>query len=96
MLSGPKPDDPTVRQHYKWDAWNRMVAVYADDDQNPGNPGDLVATHRYDGLNRRIQKTVEGDPDVTYDYYYNESWQIVEVRITYDKFRTFGRQEVDG
>ena len=77
MLSGPKPGNETVRQHCKWDAWNRLVAVYADDD---GEPGDLVATYRYDGLNRRIQKVVEGSPDVTYDYYYNESWQIVEVR----------------
>jgi RHS repeat-associated protein len=56
-----------------------MVAVYADDDQNPGEPGDLVSTTRYDGLNRRIQKVVEGDPDVTYDYYYS-GYQVVEVR----------------
>ena len=42
MLSGPKPGDEETRQHYKWDAWNRMVAVYADDDQNPGNPGDTL------------------------------------------------------
>ncbi|HUT91467.1 MAG TPA: RHS repeat-associated core domain-containing protein [Thermoguttaceae bacterium] len=79
MLSGPVPGDEDARQHYKWDAWNRMIAVYADDDQNPGEPGDLVATYRYDGSNRRIQKTVEGASAVTYDYYYDASWQILEV-----------------
>ncbi len=21
-----------------------------------------------------------GDPDITYDYYYNDSWQVLEVR----------------
>ena len=76
MLSGPVPGDEDTRQHYKWDAWNRMVAVYADDE---GEAGDLIATYRYDGLNHRIQKTVEGTPDVTFDYYYNASWQILEV-----------------
>ena len=38
-----------------------------------------VAEYRYDGLGRRIQKIVEGSPDVTYDYYYNEGRQVLEV-----------------
>jgi len=77
MTQGPRPGNETTRQHYVWDAWNRLVAVYADDG---GSPGDLIVTYAYDGLHRRIRKVVEGDPDVTYDYYYNESWQVVEVR----------------
>jgi len=80
MLSGPVPGDEDARQHYTWDAWNRLVAVYADDS---GEPGDLVATYRYDGQNHRIRKllgTNPEDPDTAYDYYYNESWQIVETR----------------
>jgi hypothetical protein len=32
---------------------------------------------RYDGLNRRISKTAGTD---TLDYYYNENWQVLEVR----------------
>jgi hypothetical protein len=54
MLSGPKPGNETVRHHYKWDAWNRLAAVYADDGN--GAPGDLIAEYRYDALNRRIAK----------------------------------------
>ena len=80
MLSGPVPGAETTRQHYKWDAWNRMVAVYADDE---GEAGDLIATYRYDGSRRRIAKLLGPDPenpDSTYDFYYNRAWQILEVR----------------
>jgi len=41
--------------------------------QTPATP----ATYAYDGLGRRIQKTVGAD---TFDDYHNESWQVVEVR----------------
>jgi len=79
MTSGPKPADETARIHMTYDAWNRLVAVRADDAQNPGQPGDLVATCRYDARGRRIQKIVAGNPDITYDYYYS-GYQVVEVR----------------
>jgi len=78
MTSGPKPGAETTRIHMKYDAWNRMTAVYADDGN--GEPGAVIAEYRYDGLTRRIQKIVEGSPDVTYDYYYNESRQCLETR----------------
>ncbi len=39
-----------------------------------------VVTYSYDGRHRRIRKTVEGETDIDYDYYYNTSWQVVEVR----------------
>ena len=54
---------------------------------DPGAPG--VATYSYDpasperlrragGLNRRIRKVLAvPNPDITYDYYYNESWQVL-------------------
>ncbi len=77
MTSGPKPGANTTRLHYEYDAWNRLVAVYADDS---GSPGDLIASYEYDGRNYRVEKTVEGTPDVTYDYYFNDDWQVVEVR----------------
>jgi hypothetical protein len=70
MISGPRPGDNATRQHYVHDAWNRLVGVYADDTQNPGQKGDLIASYEYDGQNYRVSKTVEGDPDVTRDYYY--------------------------
>jgi hypothetical protein len=40
MTSGPKPGAETTRIHMKYDAWNCLAAVYAD---NNGQPGDTVA-----------------------------------------------------
>jgi RHS repeat-associated protein len=87
MTEGPKPGyeaSADKRQFYVWDAWNRLVEVWedtnGDGDKDAQGTDTQVLTCRYDGLGRRIQKIVEGTPDVTYDYYYNESWQVLEVR----------------
>ncbi len=83
MISGPSANDPTVEVHYTWDAWDRLVAVYADDGN--GGMGSLIASYSYDGLNRRIQKVVAAagsNPAVTTDYYYNQNWQVVEETTT--------------
>jgi len=79
MITAPKPGAEGTRIHMKYDAWNRMVEVRAD---NNGQPGDLIITARYDGLTRRIQKVVAGETDTTYDYYYNEGRQVLEERKT--------------
>ena len=76
MISGPKPGDETTRVHYVYDAWNRLVAVKADDS---GSPGATLAEYSYDGRNRRIEKVVTGTSDV--HYYYNEQWQMLEERF---------------
>jgi len=31
--------------------------------------------------NRRIRKAIEGEADVTTDYFYNTSWQVLEERL---------------
>ena len=74
MSSGPKAGDETTRLHFVYDAWNRLAAVKADDD---GEPGATIATYAYDGMGRRVSKTVGSD---TFDFYYNEQYQVVEVR----------------
>ena len=78
-----------------YDAWDHLVAVY-DDTNNDGDlditsaPYDkLIAQYRYDGLGRRIAKTIvqsyyiDGQPKTygRFDYYYNEDWQVVEERF---------------
>ena len=78
MISGPRPDDPLVRQHYIYDAWNRLVEVRADNPDNSGSPGDAIATFEYDGRNFRIGKTVGG---VLEAFYYNEGQQLLETQV---------------
>jgi RHS repeat-associated protein len=80
MISGPKSGDPTTRLHYVYDAWNRLVGVYADDS---GEPGDLIAQYEYDGGKRRIEKTFADETGV--EYYYNNQWQLVEERFVDDE-----------
>jgi RHS repeat-associated protein len=78
MVSGPRGDTPTTRIWFKWDAWNRMVQVNTD---SGGSPGGTIASYSYDGRNFRIAKAVAngGNWDRT-DFYYNESWQVLEER----------------
>ena len=66
-------------RHYKYDAWNRLVEVRADDS---GDPGDVIATYEYDGTNRRIEKavTAEGGGPSHEHYFYNNQWQMLEER----------------
>ncbi len=73
MISGPSADDPGVQVHYKCDAWNRLTAVYEDDQ---GEAGDPIAAYSYDGQNHRVTKTL-ADETVT-EYYYNRQWQVLE------------------
>ena len=52
MISGPESGAETTRVHFVYDAWNRLVAVQADDGN--GNAGVTLAEYKFDGLNRRI------------------------------------------
>jgi hypothetical protein len=56
----------------KYDAWNRLVKV-----ESAGPT--TVQTNEFDGLNRRIVRVDSGASD-TYDYFYNEAWQLLEER----------------
>ena len=78
MVVAPQPADGTKKFYLTYDAWNRLVKV--EKDAVPSGR-DTVATYEYDGRNYRIQKTVGSD---TFDYYYNESWQLLEARLNGD------------
>jgi len=77
MVEGPTPGNETARQHYEYDAWNRLVEVF---DDNSGSPGNTLAEFEYDGRNFRIEKT-DGQSVVT-AYYHNENQQVVEERVS--------------
>jgi RHS repeat-associated protein len=57
---------------FKYDAWNRLVEV-----RDSGNT--LLATYRYDGLNRRVRETRGA---TTTDLYYSSDWQVLEERVS--------------
>ena len=83
MSQAPVPGAETTRQHYKYDAWNRLVEVRADSTGTPGTPGAIVATYRHDAAGRRIRKLLGTNPDnptTALDYYHNSGGQIIEVR----------------
>jgi len=81
---GPKPNDDANGMHCRYDAWNRLATVHLDDGDTAGTlngTNTLLATYRYDGLNRRVKKVVAVDGNSVADYvYHNEGWQVVEVR----------------
>ena len=71
MTKVPQPGSWSAGYDLKYDAWNRLVEVTDVD--------GTVATYRYDGLNRRISKTV-GD-EYPRHFYYTDKWQIIEERV---------------
>ena len=85
MVYGPRPGDEATEAEallMVYDAWNRPVEFWEDTNENGDldDPGDTqILECRYDGLGRRIQKTVKDVPEVTFDYYYSGR-QVVEVR----------------
>jgi RHS repeat-associated protein len=72
MLAMPRPGEPTQYLGATWDAWNRLVGA-------SGQSSQQQYSYEYDGLNRRLSKTVgTGQEAVATDYIYNENWQVVE------------------
>jgi RHS repeat-associated protein len=76
MTSIPIPSSPTSSYTAVYDAWNRLVSL--------SNGSTTVASYSYDGLNRRVTKGVyvSGSLDHKEDAYFNENWQLLEVRKT--------------
>ncbi len=56
---------------YAYDAWNRLISV-------TNASSVVVASYAYDGLGRCITET---NTTGTYDYYYNETNQVVETDV---------------
>jgi YD repeat-containing protein len=74
MTTIPIPSSPTSGYTATYDAWNRLVSL--------ASGSTTVATYAYDGLSRRIVKGlyVSGTLDHNEHAYFNEHWQILEVR----------------
>ena len=70
MTQAPKPDDWSTPQYLYWDAWNRLVRVEQE--------GQNTAYYAYDGLTRRVTKTILY---TTRHYYFSSNWQVLEERV---------------
>ena len=67
----PQPGSLASSYDAKYDAWNRLVEVKI-------TAGAVQGTYAYDGLNRRVSKTVSG---TTRHFYFSKDWQILEERV---------------
>jgi hypothetical protein len=82
----PRPADPNANNaaHFRYDAWNRLATIHLDNGSASGTldaNDTLLATYRYDGLNRRVMKVTHADANTTTDHvFFNENWQVVEIR----------------
>lgn len=72
MTKMPKPAALDEAYTAKYDAWNRLVEL------RDAATTNLVASFRYDGLNRRTIKTVSGTDR---HFFYSDQWQVLEERI---------------
>jgi RHS repeat-associated protein len=74
MTGIPSPTSLASLYTATFDAWNRLVSI--------ASGSTTVATYAYDGLNRRIVKGiyVGGSLDHNEHAYFNEKWQILEIR----------------
>jgi RHS repeat-associated protein len=74
MTTIPIPPSPTSGYTATYDAWNRLISL--------ANGSTAVATYAYDGLSRRMLKAiyVSGTLDHKEHAYFNDDWQLLEVR----------------
>ena len=77
MIRVPKLDGSGEHFCLKYDAWNRLAAVYDD------NGTTLIAEYQYDGTGRRIVKGVDDGTDGSFDtftHYFHSGTQVIETR----------------
>ncbi len=75
---GGSVDDTILSIRRSYDAIARLEKIACYDNA----AGTLTYEHEYDGLNRRIVKTlVIGTFRVGFHYYYNTNWQVLETRV---------------
>ena len=88
MTFMPQPAAPSAGFAGVYDAWNRMVSLWAG--------GAAVGVYRFDGLNRRVSKL---DSGVLRDIFYSTQWQAIEERVggstTPDRQFVWGLRYID-
>ncbi|HUY35939.1 MAG TPA: RHS repeat-associated core domain-containing protein [Pirellulales bacterium] len=88
MVTMPQPAAPTTIYTGVYDAWNRLVSLWAG--------GSPIGDYRFDGLNRRVSKLVAS---VLRDIFYTSSWQAIEERVggstTPDRQFVWGLRYID-
>ena len=87
MILAPRPGQESCACEallLVYDGWNRLATAYED----TNGDGDLdvgmdalIAAYAYDGLGRRIEKTIG---ETATHYFLNEDWQVLETRVGTD------------
>ena len=77
----PQPDDPAENYTGTYDAWNRLVKLTDD-----ANDDDPVQENQYDARNFRVVRDdyADGELAETRHYYYTLAWQGIEERLGSD------------
>jgi RHS repeat-associated protein len=80
MTAMPQPDAPGDGYSATFDAWHRMRKLF---DVTNGTPVQ-VQENKYDGRNYRIVKAKysSGTLSETRDFYYSDTWQALEERVS--------------
>ena len=92
MRTVPRPTAPSVSFACRYDAWNRLVQVFVDVNDNGAYDSGTdheVGRYEYDGTSRRIKAAVDSQAPAEPDgvdawrhFYYNADWQVLETRRT--------------
>jgi RHS repeat-associated protein len=74
MTTIPNPGSPTASYTATYDAWHRLVKLT--------DGSTTIAEYEYDATKQRIVKSiyVSGVLDQRHHFYYNDQWQVVEMR----------------
>lgn len=89
----PQPADPTTSYTATYDAWNRMVGLTDDSDDD-----DPVQQNVYDARNFRVTRFdyAAGDLDEERHFYYTRAWRSIEERLRDVSTATLDRQYIWG
>jgi RHS repeat-associated protein len=78
-MNVPKAGSETTPLYLRYDAWNRMTGVDLDGDLNFIDANEVK--YSYDARGMRIAKDFgAGSAQADQNYYFNEKWQVLEVR----------------
>jgi RHS repeat-associated protein len=89
MTTIPQPGTPTAGYTATYDAWHRLVKLTSG--------ATTIAEYEYDATKQRIVKTIApgGSKEQRQFFYYNDNWQVLEIRVEEELRPGTGIQDPD-